>query len=414
MARNCLRELAQAKIVEHNKASVASPCIHFFANCVFGDHVAGGDIHFFHMAEASLAEGYPVHFFGGHALQQHLQNRHIAVTQTLTDKRMMRPIRQETLEGQCRLFWDYLRRYCQTLRRLNEIKPEDTVYAVTDYWFDVLPVVFSRAKKKLMILGMDAPTLREIIFRTRPDVTASRLTSIYYWASQNLSLRLFRRCHDKRLFYVHPDMRARLLRMGYQHKELVYISNGMNRRAAEAVPDQTKEFDVIWVGRMHRQKGIEDLLATLAQLSRTIKNFRVVLVGRLDELKDELQKHQLTGCVTLAGMVSEGEKFRLFKASRVFLMPSRQESWGIVIAEALACQVPVVAYDLPAYRPIFGSLVHYVPAFDLEKFKATALETVERARRGETALDAQDVAELKSTHSWEAAGNRFTSTIASF
>jgi glycosyltransferase involved in cell wall biosynthesis len=113
-------------------------------------------------------------------------------------------------------------------------------------------------------------------------------------------------------------------------------------------------------------------------------------------------------------MVSEEEKFRLFKASRVFLMPSRQESWGIVIAEALACDVPVVAYDLPAYHPIFGGLIDYVPCFDFEMFKKKSFETVEKARRNEIVLDAKKLAELKSEHSWEAAGNRFTATLGQF
>ncbi len=285
------------------------------------------------------------------------------------------------------------------------------VYAVTDYWFDAWPVLCCQARRKLMILGMDAPTLREIIFRLRPDVTAARLNSVYYWLSQNLSLRLFRRLEHKRLFYVHPDMKLRLRDLGYREPELVFISNGMNLKTAEQVPAQAKEFDVIWLGRVHRQKGIDDLLETLAVLSRKVEKFRAVLVGRLDELAPRLAALNLSHCVTLTGPVSEEEKFRLFKASRVFLMPSRQESWGIVIAEALACDVPVVAYDLPAYRPIFGGLIDYVPSFDFELFKAGALATVERARRGEITFNRPELAALKTEHSWQAAGRRFTATL---
>lgn len=386
----------------------------FIANCVYGDHVAGGDIHFFHMAQAAIDAGYQVHFFGGQALKNHLEKRRVAAGQTCTDRKKMGAINAESLPGQLRLLLNYLGRFWRTLFRLPGIRRDDAVYAVTDYWFDVWPLLFCRARKKLMILGMDAPTLREIIFRLRPDVTAGRLNSIYYWASQNISLRLFRRLGNKRLFYVHPDMKPRLLALGYRDEELVFISNGMNLKAAELVPPQKKEYDVVWLGRLHRQKGIDGLLATLVMLSQAVKNFRAVLVGRLDELAPRLAEMNLSACVTLTGMVSEEEKFRLFKASRVFLMPSRQESWGIVIAEALACDVPVVAYDLPAYRPIFGGLIDYVPAFDVELFKRKSLETVEKARRGEIVLDARELAALKSEHSWAAAGNRFTATLDRF
>ena len=395
-------------------APVPGQRICFFANGIFCAQVAGGDIHLFHMAQAAMAAGHPVHFFGGHALSDQLRQRFKNFELTLTDRAAARPFNLHSLSGQFRLLADYFRRCAGSIRRLSKIRPGDVAYAATDYWFDVWPLLLCPARKKMMLLGMDAPTLREIVFRLRPDVTASRLNSIYYWLSQTISLRLFRRLKQKRLFYVHPDMKPRLLALGYRESEIVFISNGMNLKTAEQVPPQKKEFDVVWLGRVHRQKGIDDLLATLALLSQKIPGFRAVLVGRLEELAPRLAELNLSSCVTLAGLVSEAEKFRLFKAGRIFLMPSRQESWGIVIAEALACDVPVVAYDLPAYRAIFGNLIDYVPPFDFEVFQTKSLQAVARARRGEIVLDATALAALKSDHSWEAAGNRFTATLESF
>src|SRR3984885_4913675 len=250
--------------------------IFFIANCVYGDHVAGGDLHFFHMAQAAVDAGYEVHFFGGQALKSHLEEQKIVATQTLTDNKKIPALNSENFFGQLRLLLNYFGRFWRTLFKLSKIPSDDVVYAVTDYWFDAWPVIFSRAKKKMMILGMDAPTWREIIFRSRPDVAASRLNSIYYWLSQNVSFRLFRFCKNKKLFYVHPNMKSRLLKIGYCESEIVFISNGMNLKTAEQVPAQKKEFDVVWLGRIHRQKGIEDLLATLVFLLKEIKNFRAV------------------------------------------------------------------------------------------------------------------------------------------
>ena len=387
----------------------------FIGNGTYCEQTSGGEIHFFHMVEAAVAAGRRVDIFGGHALKKKI-NRLFpqGLPVTLTDRSEVKPFDAHTLGGQFRLLLDYARRFIGSLKQLHKIKPGDSVYAVSDYWFDVWPLLLCQARRKLMILGMDAPTLREIIFRSRPDVDASRLNSVYYWLSQNLSLRLFRRLGHKRLFYVHPDMKPRLLAMGYRAEELVFISNGMNLKAAGQVPPQKKEYDVVWLGRVHRQKGIDDLLAMFVILARELKDFRAVLVGRLDELAPRLAELKLAHCVTLTGLVSEEEKFRLFKASRVFLMPSRQESWGIVIAEALACDVPVVAYDLPAYRPIFGGLIDYVPAFDFEIFKSQSLAAIAKARRGELVLDARALAALKAGHSWAAAGNRFIATLKDF
>lgn len=390
----------------------SKPVLVCLANGTYCEQTSGGEIHFFHMVESALEAGFTVNIFGGHALEQKIRGifgDKVAIT--LTDKTQVKQFNAETFLGQLRLLGDYCRRLFGTFQKLKFIRETDLVYAASDYWFDVWPLLVCPSRRKLMILGMDAPTIKEIFLRSRPDVSLTRLNSIYYWLSQNLSLVLFRFCANKRLFYVHPDMKPRLLQAGYEENETVFISNGMNLKAAEKVPDQSKEFDVIWLGRVHRQKGIDDLLATLLMLSQQVKDFRAVLVGRLNELAPRLAELGLDHVVKLSGLVSEEEKFRLFKASRVFLMPSRQESWGIVIAEALACETAVVAYDLPAYRPIFGELVKYIPCFDFEYFKTASLEAVNMTRTGRVSLDPEKLRKLKSEHSWEAAGSRFVKTL---
>src|SRR5688572_3423379 len=107
------------------------------------------------MAQATIEGGYPLHFFGGHALKQHLEKRKIDATITLTDSGEAKGINMESFPGQLRLFKDYFGRLRRSLRRKGEIEPEDMAYAVTDYWFDTLPVIKSPAKRKLMVLGMD-------------------------------------------------------------------------------------------------------------------------------------------------------------------------------------------------------------------------------------------------------------------
>lgn len=386
--------------------------LHFVANCVYGTHFGGGDTHFYQMARAASKAGWQLHFYGGHALKHHLREQGIVAEQTLTDRRMMPPIRPATLGGQFRLLWDYIKRFTGTVFQLGKMQREDVVYAVTDFWFDVWPMLLCRARRKVMILGMDAPTLLEIIRCSRPDVPPVRLNSIYYWASQFISLRLFRFCPNKQLLYVHPMMKPRLLALGYRESELTYVSNGMDLELADGTPEQEKQFDVVWIGRYHRQKGIADLVTTLTYLKGEFPGFRAVLIGQLErELKPQLADLGLLECVTFAGLVSDVEKFRLFKASRVMLMPSTYESWGIVIAEALACGVPVVAYDLAAYRPVFGDLVQYAPCFDAAIFQRLSREAVQAGRRSQQVLEPAALQEFCMESSWAAAGQRFLSGL---
>src|SRR5580765_7887589 len=119
----------------------ARPKIHFITNGVFSTTIAGGDIHFFKMAEGAAAAGYDVNYFGGHALAEVVRNLKVPGSVTLTDDGRMPKVNQSSLCGQWTMFRDFFNRYRRTMAQLGQIKPDDFAYAVSDYWFDVLPVV---------------------------------------------------------------------------------------------------------------------------------------------------------------------------------------------------------------------------------------------------------------------------------
>jgi glycosyltransferase involved in cell wall biosynthesis len=388
--------------------------INFIANCVYGRHVAGGDIHFFNMARAAMESGWQVRFFGGHALQQVLLQQDIPAPVTLTDDAVLADINPGGLTGQLALFRDYLRRYRRTLRLLDQISADDLVYAVSDAWFDAVPAARSAARCKLMVWHMTAPSLGQILRRSRPDVDAKRLASLHYHFGQHWSLSAFRSCPNKRVLYVHPNMRPYLLVKQFREDELRYLSAGFDPSTAERIAQPAKEFDVAWIGRVHRQKGIDDLIATLRFLSGQFPDFKAILIGPVEEqLRPLLVEAKLDPFVKFSGFVSEAEKFRLLKASRIFLMPSRHESWGSAIAEAVVANLRVVAYELEAYRPVFANLLCYVQPFDLEKFQTAALEELTRTRAGAWQPDAAALSTFKEKHRWETISASFVRVLNS-
>ncbi len=263
-----------------------------------------------------------------------------------------------------------------------------------------------------MILNMQEPSAWQIFCRIRPDVDRLRVASFHFLLSQKVSLALFRFCRQKRLLYVHPDMLPRLLRSGYRAPELKYMSFGVDVEKAAKSAGQDKLYDVVWIGRIHRQKGIDDLLATFVHLAGTIENFRAVLIGNLkDGLTSEIERLGLSGNIEFAGIVSDDEKFRLFHASRLFLMPSRFEGSPRVIAEALVCNIPVVAYEVETYRAVFGEFPRYVPCFDVNAFEAEAERQVRAMRAGRNYLSEMNLEEFCRKHSWQAAGDTFCAAV---
>ncbi|HTV61469.1 MAG TPA: glycosyltransferase family 4 protein [Verrucomicrobiae bacterium] len=392
--------------------SPTRPRLVCFVNDIYDESIAGGDIYFYFTASAAIAAGYPIHFFGGHALVKYLERWRLPKNLTLTDSGPGRLGDVSKLPGQFRLLFDFGRRMIGSFRRLKEIQPDDIAYSMSDFWFDAIPLIHCQARRKILDVGMMAPTFRQVLFRQRADVTALRLTSFYFWLSHQISLRWFRRCAGGIVTYCHPDIKNYLLGFGYRESDLWYVPNGSDAVTSGRISLQPKEFDVAWTGRVHPQKGIDDLLGTFAWLKQQMPDFKAIVIGNSKKwLEPVCQQMGLSENVTFSGLVSEEEKFRLLKSSRLFLMPSRYESWGIVVAEALVSGVPVLAYKLDCYPAVFGDFVRYVTPFDSDAFKRAAEDEVRKQRAGQNYLASMDWPAMREKLSWETTQKSFCSLL---
>jgi glycosyltransferase involved in cell wall biosynthesis len=211
---------------------------------------------------------------------------------------------------------------------------------------------------------------------------------------------------------VQSLLQSALLKRGFQPAEVCLIPNGVEMEAIDVAEQGPRKYDVVWIGRVHRQKGIDDLLLTLQSLAHEFPDFRALLIGNLKEaLAGRAAEMGLTANVEFPGFVSGVEKYRLLKSGRVYLMPSRHEGMPIVVCEALACGLPVVAYELEMYRPFFGNRLIYVKPFERDSFCRAALETVRKARAGEKLVNEQDLAEFKKNNSWLETGKRLVAML---
>lgn len=116
-------------------------------------------------------------------------------------------------------------------------------------------------------------------------------------------------------------------------------------------------FSVLSVGRICRQKGIDILLDTIEQVIKSGTFLSLRLVGdnyaELDIekiLEERIQKEPLLGVVERIGRVSHNSLLSLLRDSFVYVQPSRYESQGTALLEAMAAGRVVIASDLPAIR----------------------------------------------------------------
>jgi glycosyltransferase involved in cell wall biosynthesis len=156
-------------------------------------------------------------------------------------------------------------------------------------------------------------------------------------------------------------------------------------------PYETKKtFDGVFVGRISKEKGIIDLVEVWKRVTKNRGKAKLLIIGsglELAQLRNRIAEAGLEDNILLRGRCSDTELFSLLKSSKVFVFPSRFEGWGIAVAEALACGLSVIAYNIPALEEVFGSCenVFLLPIGDLSKMAETVLKllTTDSTRIGE-------------------------------
>ena len=198
------------------------------------------------------------------------------------------------------------------------------------------------------------------------------LASVLGWLSQTISLVLIKRFGFYIFTYQH--MKEQLVNMGFPEEKIECITNGIDFTYARNNLMAKERFDACFLGRITPTKGVLDLVSIWKYVCNTLPNARLAIIGEgaahyVEELTIRIREEKLENHMVLLGALSEDQKFALLRSSKLFVFPSFEEGWGIAICEAMACGLPVVAYDLPAYKAAFGGqALVAAPLGDTKKF----------------------------------------------
>lgn len=102
-----------------------------------------------------------------------------------------------------------------------------------------------------------------------------------------------------------------------------------------------------FMGRIHPKKGCDLLIEAFAQTLARDPAWHLLIagpdqVGWQEELVKLAHRLRIADRITWTGMLRGERKWGAFACSEVFVLPSHQENFGIVVAEALACGIPVL------------------------------------------------------------------------
>lgn len=191
---------------------------------------------------------------------------------------------------------------------------------------------------------------------------AYRETNTLYQYARPLAKRIFGRL-DGRIF-VSTAVRDYITH--YFPSDYRIIPNGIDveRFGSSDIQPILKFNDgrpnILFVGRMEKRKGFRNLIRAYPYIKQAIPNARLIVVGAFsDEEKAPFVRyartHHLRG-IHFVGWISPEELPRYYRTATVFCAPSTGfESFGIVLLEAMAAGLPIIASDIAGYRLVLNT-----------------------------------------------------------
>jgi glycosyltransferase involved in cell wall biosynthesis len=165
------------------------------------------------------------------------------------------------------------------------------------------------------------------------------------------------------LTVVSKAMKKTVVDMGIVSDKVEVIPMGVDLKGLftpdPRVPRKTDE--LLFVGRLVEKKGVQFLLEAMPAVLKKHSTVRLILAGSgpmEQELRQQAQRLQISDRVSFLGMVSQTELPAMYRKATLAIFPfivaksGDQEGFGLVQVEAMGCECPIIAGDLPAIHDI--------------------------------------------------------------
>lgn len=191
-------------------------------------------------------------------------------------------------------------------------------------------------------------------------------------------------------------------------KPVVVAHNAPPNIKPESKQPLQKPTNLIYMGAFIGYKNVETLIEGMEYLP----DYTLHLLSKIDpKRKDELKSIVPVGSkVIFYGGVSDEEYYKLLSDNAILVSASKDEGYGIPLAEALVQKVPVVVSDIPIFHEVAGEGAEY---FDFRKPKDFADKVNKIQNLDNYKLRAEQGQKHIKKFSWEKSATALLSAIES-
>ncbi|HOX96091.1 MAG TPA: glycosyltransferase [Candidatus Woesebacteria bacterium] len=292
----------------------------------------------------------------------------------------------------------YLLRTAYVLFHLPN-KNIDVVYSNSDFFPDVIPAfVLKLLRPKIKWVQCVFHIYQD--WRVRPG---NKIINLMAQLSQRISLMLIRKANI--VININKATGVALCDSGIDSQKIFINPVGIDyERIQEVKKIKNQVWDAIYLGRINPSKGVFDLPEIWKTVIDTIPNAKLAIIGggdinNINKLKDTIEKYNIKKNIKFFGYLRNEDIYPTLKSAKIFVFPSHEEGFGIVIAEAMACGLPVISWDLPVYKEVFEGKNISIPLGNTKKFSATVIEYL-NSKRDRVRIGRQGANFIKK-YSWE-------------
>lgn len=156
-----------------------------------------------------------------------------------------------------------------------------------------------------------------------------------------------------------PDQRY------FPSKKTIIVRGGVSLPAKKTITK--KKFEAVFIGRLHPQKGVMELLDIWKLVTQKIPSAKLAIIGDgtlENKLKNKIKNLKLTKNISLLGFLDGEPKNNIFRQSKIVVHPAVFDSGGMAAAEAMALGLPGVSFDLEALKTYYPQGMVKTPTFN--------------------------------------------------
>lgn len=224
-----------------------------------------------------------------------------------------------------------------------------------------------------------------------------------------MEIRLIRRGRYREVTAVDAASVAALKSVGFIGARLV--ANGVDLEEFWGDRIRAGPFRFLFAGRHERHKGIDVLLSATARLRETVRDaFVLDIVGEgalTGELRSRASGLQLDDVVRFHGPLARADLVAAFRRADAFVLPSRSEGFPMVILEAWAARLPVIATTVGGIPHVCTpDTVRLVPPEDAAAL-AGAMGAMFHDADARTAIAERGYALVREKYTWDSIARHY-------